>query len=813
MCSKYRLIHRYITAPVVLITVALCLLWSGTVFGAIPQKEREALITLYHETLGDMQWHSKKGWKTPPLHTDGFAMPGTENKWFGVRCNKDNTHVVALLFNSNNLKRFIPAALANLTHLKVLQLNANDLYGSIPSELGRLKILEIFNVTFNKLSGTIPPELGNMEKLRELKFPQNRLTGPIPAELGQLKELEELRLFSNQLTGVIPPELGNLPELRYLLLHSNQLTGEIPSQLGNCSNLIEFNCNANQLEGAIPFQFGDLNKLERLDLSSNLLTGEIPPGLGFCRELRELDLGDNRLTGPIPPQLGNFVLIEVLNFQNNQLTGTIPVELGQLTKLTLLNLSHNSLTGTIPEVFSGLTGLNSLYLNYNSLEGAIPPQLGNLPNLLFISLASNKLAGPIPGELGNLSKLFDNQSDFRWNLLSVEDESLRDFLKTKQMGGDWENTQTVAPRFPTARPASATSVEVGWEPIGYSDGQGGYDVYYRETKNGSYILGGRTGSKHDYRFDITGLNRLTHYYFVVRTWSGPHRFNQNTLVSGYSTEASSGTQGTDKIISGRVTDKHNRGVKGVVLTFQPSNQLVVTDDNGYYEKGVEDGWSGSITPGKTHYRFEPAVREFEKVTAHRGGQDFTASLIPLNLNGRITSGGDGIPGVRLVVDGYDGEQAISITDHRGEYTHTVPYGWGGRVTPMKGDLLFVPSHMDYASDTYTTNKNHEDYRLKVSISLEADRNTDYVLLMKKEYAELRLDVGFVEGRPAGLRVIAIYRKEKEGAFQLLEQFPVDDSFPLIYHDKYLEKGKDYTYIIRAETSDGKVMGESREQSV
>jgi len=50
----------------------------------VPSKKRTALITFYNNTDGD-NWTDNSGWKTPPLHSDGFAMPGTEGSWFGNR--------------------------------------------------------------------------------------------------------------------------------------------------------------------------------------------------------------------------------------------------------------------------------------------------------------------------------------------------------------------------------------------------------------------------------------------------------------------------------------------------------------------------------------------------------------------------------------------------------------------------------------------------------------------------------------------------------------------------------------------------------
>ena len=50
----------------------------------VPSKERTALIAFYNNTDGD-NWTDNSGWKTPPLYSDGFAMPGTEGSWFGNR--------------------------------------------------------------------------------------------------------------------------------------------------------------------------------------------------------------------------------------------------------------------------------------------------------------------------------------------------------------------------------------------------------------------------------------------------------------------------------------------------------------------------------------------------------------------------------------------------------------------------------------------------------------------------------------------------------------------------------------------------------
>ena len=215
--------------------LSICLIlmvcfFSGFLSAAIPASERAALIALYNATDGD-NWTNNSGWKTEPLDTDDFAMPGTESSWYGVITNLDN--VAQIYFRDNGLSGAVPAELANLSKLQFLHLGSNQLNGSIPSELGNLSNLQSLELDQNLLSGAIPEELGNMSSLEELFLFDNQLSGAIPVELGNLANLVYLDLSWNQLSGAIPTELENLTQLQYLHLISNQLSGVIPVELAD----------------------------------------------------------------------------------------------------------------------------------------------------------------------------------------------------------------------------------------------------------------------------------------------------------------------------------------------------------------------------------------------------------------------------------------------------------------------------------------------------------------------------------------------------------------------------------------------------
>ena len=288
------------------------------VHAAIPAAERAALIALYNSTDGDNRTNNS-GWKAPPLDVDGFAMPGTENTWFGVTTDAGNTTVTSI------------------------GLGRNQLSGSIPSELGNLLNLEGILLEFYQLTGTIPIQLGSLTNLINLDLQGNQLAGSIPAELGNLISLEVLDLRENQLIGKIPIEIGNLANLEGLVLTINQLTGDIPSELENLSNLLGLRLDNNQLTESIPPELGNLANLQWLGLSNNQLTGIIPSELGNLTNLQILELHNNRLSGSIPGELGNLINLATFSINSNMLIGAIPMSLINLSGLSNTDIGYNAL--------------------------------------------------------------------------------------------------------------------------------------------------------------------------------------------------------------------------------------------------------------------------------------------------------------------------------------------------------------------------------------------------------------------------------------------------------------------------------------
>jgi parallel beta-helix repeat protein len=527
--------------------------------------ERDALIDLYNSTNGD-SWTNNSGWKTPPVDTDGFAMPGTECTWFGITCDGSD-HVIKIEL-VNNLVGTIPLTLVNLTNLQYLQLNSNQLSGGIPTELGALTNLQYLYLGINQLTGSIPTELGALTNLQYLQLNGNQLSGGIPTELGALTNLQYLYLSGNQLTGGIPTELGALTNLQHLYLSSNQLTGSIPTELGNLSNL------------------------QRLHLENNQLTGAIPSELGALTNLQYLYLGYNQLTGAIPSELGALTNLQYLYLGYNQLTGSIPTELGSLSNLTHLRLYSNQLTGSIPPEIGNLANLQRLYLDNNQLTGAIPSELGALTNLQYLRLKSNWLEGPIPTELTNLINLVDDLSYFRWNALYTDDLGLLAFLNSKQNGGDWESTQTIAPEDLATGVPGDNSIPLSWTAIAYTGDTGGYEVYYSDTSGGLYTLFETTPNKTVENSTVTGLDPGTPYFFVLRTVTYSHVNNQNDVYSEYTGEVSAMTsEGIDSDGDG-LTDEEE-----AILGTDPNDPD--SDGDGYSDGEEVNMGTDPMNPGES----------------------------------------------------------------------------------------------------------------------------------------------------------------------------------------------------------------------
>ncbi|HCA80114.1 MAG TPA: hypothetical protein DEP53_10310 [Bacteroidetes bacterium] len=121
--------------------------------------------------------------------------------------------------------------------------------------------------------------------------------------------------------------------------------------------------------------------------------------------------------------------------------------------------------------------------------------------------------------------------------------------------------------------------------------------------------------------DSSGYYRGT----VNHGWSGtvmPTKAGYTFTPSSVTYDNVTTNQSTDYIatlqtfsISGYVRTSGGVGIGGVVISGLPGNPG--TDSSGYYRGTVNHGWSGTVTPTKTGYTFNPSSIVYDIVTANR----------------------------------------------------------------------------------------------------------------------------------------------------------------------------------------------------
>lgn len=155
----------------------------------ISQKERVILFSLYENTNGDNRMNND-GWEKPLLHSDSFAMPGTESSWFGIQVGRDIPHVESLIYEENKLCSKIPKWIGDLSKLHSLKLQNNGLSGKISSSITKLKEIYKGIVFINNNALFI-----NKQKIKDYLALHN--TGLYKTQTCAAENLKVLRLDEN----------------------------------------------------------------------------------------------------------------------------------------------------------------------------------------------------------------------------------------------------------------------------------------------------------------------------------------------------------------------------------------------------------------------------------------------------------------------------------------------------------------------------------------------------------------------------------------------------------------------------------------
>jgi len=147
------------------------------------------------------------------------------------------------------------------------------------------------------------------------------------------------------------------------------------------------------------------------------------------------------------------------------------------------------------------------------------------------------------------------------------------------------------------------------------------------------------------------------------------------------------------------------GVEGVVMEGLPGNPI--SGKNGMYSAEVEYKWSGTVTPKKDGYQFNPIDRMYTNITDAQSIQNYAATLLTYTI-----SGSAGLAGVTM-----RGLPGNPITDENGYYIATVDHGFSSTVTPTIEGYKFTPASMIYTNvNSERTNQNYSATVITLTIS-------------------------------------------------------------------------------------------------
>jgi hypothetical protein len=130
-----------------------------------------------------------------------------------------------------------------------------------------------------------------------------------------------------------------------------------------------------------------------------------------------------------------------------------------------------------------------------------------------------------------------------------------------------------------------------------------------------------------------------------------------------------------------------------------------TDANGYYEVMVDYNWSGTVTPAKYAYAFNPNNRPYASVVADQNSQNYTGELMTFAISGYVRN--DCNTPIKGVIVSADNGGGSGTTDADGRYEVWVSYNWSGTVTPSKTHYTFNSTNRVYTD--VLENKTGQNY--------------------------------------------------------------------------------------------------------
>jgi hypothetical protein len=144
---------------------------------------------------------------------------------------------------------------------------------------------------------------------------------------------------------------------------------------------------------------------------------------------------------------------------------------------------------------------------------------------------------------------------------------------------------------------------------GWGDGQNGFNMY---TTGSGYTIQALPNAGH-IRVTVSPSQTTVDY---IATTGGAVNYSYTILAN------------LSLVISGHILDPNAVPIEDVSVDASNDGGSDITDVNGYYEISTPNDWSGTVTPQKTDYTFDPNSRSYANVTADQTNQDYSGYYIP-----------------------------------------------------------------------------------------------------------------------------------------------------------------------------------------
>jgi hypothetical protein len=566
-------------------------------------------------------------------------------------------------------------------------------------------------------------------------------------------------LRSNNLQGTLPADLGGLANLRTLILRNNRLT-TLHKDLSKLSKLTTLDLGNNRLSGPIPPWIGRLKNLKKLYLNNNGFNGRIPSWIGSLTNLEELHLDGNLFSGPIPARLGNLRKLTVLRIGHNKLTGEIPTALRKLTRLSN-NRSNFKWNGLYTGSGDMRAFLNSKQngKDWESTQTVAPSDITAFsPTNNSIELSWEPIA--YSADSGGYKVFYSGKPGGPYKKFAGEtDDKTRTEITVKEL--EESTTYYFVIRTRTdGHGSNRNSIESGFGPEKAATTRGTTISGKVKTSQGQEVAGVelRTSESEEHTFtDDKGIYNLG----VSPGWSGtvtPSKkgFDFSPQVQKYNNvtedqEEKNYTAEAITKISGRITDSKGGAVPGVSLSFSGTNgngngsgsgsnsNYAQTDSRGDYTHTVPYRWTGTVTPAKSGYRFDPPVKRYMEVMSAVPGNVYQA-FRPPQIRGRAKNrGGKAVPGVTVTFtgSGKNKNRSFSLkTGERGEYSKVFADDWSGAVKASKPGYILYPAKRHYKGMTRDIVKEAEHFKAEQDLKFFLTLTGNYMVPAQDNFSEI-----------------------------------------------------------------------------